>query len=124
MEDFAGGIDRAINRKPVFGADLEVLRAVSGRGVDRTSALFQRHMFSENAERIAIDKRMPEDRSFKLRARKTGDDLGLAPAEFFADGLEQFKRDDVDIAIDFGGHVLKFRMEGDGDVGRNGPGRS
>jgi len=43
---------------------------------------------------------------------------------FFGHGLEQFEGDDIDIASDFNGDVLEFRVKSNGDVGRNGPGRS
>src|SRR6266852_7601832 len=124
MEDSPGGVDGAINGKPVFGADLKVLRAMSGSGVDRAGALFERHVLGENTERIAIEKRVAEDRSFEFRAIETGDDLGIAPPEFFGHGLEQFQGDYVDTASDFDGYVFEFRVESDGNVGRDGPGRS
>ena len=65
-----GRIDRAIDGQPVLDADFEILLTVAGSGVDRAGALLQRDVIAENAERIAIQKRMPEDRAFELRPWK------------------------------------------------------
>src|SRR5215472_9170550 len=124
MKDFTGGIHGAINRKPVSSADLEVFGAVTGCSMDRAGSLVERHVLGENTERIAFEKGVAEDRSLEPGAREPGDDPGIVPAKLFADCLEQFERDDVDIASNFSGDVLELGVKSDGDVGRDGPGRS
>ena len=48
-----------------------VLLAVAGSGVDGAGALLQRHVIGQNAQRIALEKRMAEDRAFEPRALET-----------------------------------------------------
>ena len=47
----------------------------------------------------------------------------LRPAAFFGGDFQQIRGDDVDIAFDVNGDILELRVEGDGHVGRDGPGR-
>ena len=49
--------------------------------------------------------------------------LGRRPAELLGDDREEPLGQDVDLASDFGGDVLVLGMEGDGQVGRERPGR-
>ena len=56
---------------PYLLADDVVFLAVAGRGVDRAGALLQRDVVGQDAERIALEKRMAEDRAFQLRACET-----------------------------------------------------
>ena len=47
----------------------------------------------------------------------------VLPAATGGGGFEQARGDDVDRAVHFDGDVLEFGVEGDGDVGRDGPRR-
>ena len=97
---------------------------MAGRGVDRAGALFERDVIAEDAERIAIEKRMAEDGAFELRAGKRGDGFRIRSSRSFsAVTFSSSTRDDVDVAADFDRDVFELRMIGDGDVGRDGPGR-
>ena len=51
-----------VHRKPVFHADDVVFLPVAGSGVNRAGSLFERHVIAQDAERIALQKRMTEDR--------------------------------------------------------------
>ena len=64
-------IHRAIDRDAVALADHVVFLAVAGSGVDGAGALFQRDVVGQNAERIALQKRMPEDGAFQSRRRES-----------------------------------------------------
>ena len=101
-----------------------IFLAVAGRGVDGAGALFERDVIGEDAEGIALEERMAEDGV--LRAARPGRRRALrevAPAAFFGGDVEQVGGDDVDVACHIDGDVLELRMEGDGHVGRDGPGR-
>ena len=98
-------------------ADLEIFLAVSGRGVDRAGALLERHVIGQNPERIAIEKRMAEDRAFELRARKSRDHLGLDPSRASPPpAFSKSYRDDVDVLATIDRHIFEFRMKGDGEL--------
>ena len=66
----ARGIHRAVGRDAVLPADHVVFLAVAGRGVDRAGALLERDVIGQDAERIALQKRMAEDGAFEARARE------------------------------------------------------
>ncbi len=71
----AGGIHRAVDLDAVLAADYVIFLPVPGSGMDRAGALFQRDVIGQNAERIALEERVVEDRAFELRAGKAGDRL-------------------------------------------------
>ena len=83
LKDTAGGIDRAVDRKAVALADDEVFLAMAGRRVDRAGALLERDVIAQDAERIAVEKRMAEDCALRACARESRDDCVSIPAERF-----------------------------------------
>ena len=80
MEEAAGGIHGTVGRDAVLLADDVIFLAVAGRGVDRAGALFERHVVGQDAERIAFEERMAEDRAFQPCAGKARRALRLCPA--------------------------------------------
>ena len=58
----AGFVHRAINRDSVLTADLEIFMAVAGCCVDGASALLQRDVLGQNAERVTLEEWMAEYR--------------------------------------------------------------
>ena len=55
---------------PYFWPIDVIFLAVSGSGVNRAGALLERHVIAQDAERIALEKRMPEDGAFDAIARE------------------------------------------------------
>jgi hypothetical protein len=70
VKEAARGVHRAVDFDAVLPADDVIFLAVSGRGVDRAGALFERDVIGQDAERIALQKRMAEDRAFELAPGK------------------------------------------------------
>jgi hypothetical protein len=60
--------------------------------------------------------------ALELGPAERGQDLGRGPAELLGHDREQPLGHDVDVAADVGRGVLGLGMEGDGHVGRQGPG--
>jgi hypothetical protein len=79
-------------------ADDVIFLAVAGRGVDRAGALLQRDVIGQDAERIALQKRMAEDGAFQ---REPGKRRALSgrPSRTFRGDLQQVGGDDVDGTI-------------------------
>ena len=101
-----------IRRDAVLLPDRVVFLAVPRSGVDRAGALFQRHVVGQDAERIALQERMAEDRAFQLRARGTSAIVVvLAPAALLRRDLQQIRGDDVDVARHIHRRVLELRDE-------------
>ena len=122
MKEAAGGVDRTVGLDAVMAAGDVVFLAVTGRGVDGAGALFERHIVGQDAERIALEKRMAENGVLHLGAGEAGEHLVFAPSALFGGDLGEIGGDDVDVARDIHRDILVFRMEGDGHVGGNGPG--
>ena len=76
------GVDRAIDGMPYCMPDDVVFLAVAGRRVNRAGALFERDVIGQDADGIALQKGMAENRAFQLCAREARDDIGLAPTAF------------------------------------------
>ena len=75
-EEAARRIHRAERRDAVLLPDGVVLLSVAGRGVHRAGALLEGHVVGQDAERIALQQRMAEDRAFDARALERGDASG------------------------------------------------
>ena len=65
---------------PYLRADDVVFLAVAGSGVDRAGALLQRDVIGQDAERVPLEERMPEDRAFQLRALERREHLRIHPS--------------------------------------------
>ncbi len=122
-EESARRIHRTKRRDAVLLPDGVVFLSVSGRGVHRPGALFQRHVVGQDAHRIALEKRMAEHRAFDPRALKRRDRLVVAPAQFFRRHLHQVRRHQVHRARHVHRRVLVARIVGDRHVRRDGPRR-
>ena len=122
LKHAAGGIDGAIDRDAVTLADDEIFLAVARRSVDSAGALFESDVIAIEAEGIAIEKRMTENNAIKFGAREAREDF-LFPTESFGDLREQAFGDDGGAFRRIDNDVLILRMEGDGEVGGDGPGR-
>ncbi len=80
--------------RPYLIARVVVFLPVPRRRVHRARALFERHVIGQHAQRIALQKRMPEHRAFELRPRERRDHFRLRPAALLRRRLQQFQRDD------------------------------
>ena len=70
LEKFPRRVNGAVDRQAIRSTDDVVLGAVSGRGVDGSSALFERDMVCQDTEGIALQEGMAEDGFVHLFARK------------------------------------------------------
>ncbi len=122
LEDAAGGIDGAIDRDAVTLADDEIFLAMAGCGVDGAGALFESDVIAVEAEGIAIEKWMAEDNAIEFGAGEAREDF-LFPTESFGDLREKAFGDDGCAFRCIDDYVLILRVEGDGEVGGDGPGR-
>src|SRR6185295_19786127 len=68
VEEVARRADRRVDLEAVAHPGLEVVRAVSGRGVDGARARFERDVFAEHAERRPRVERVLEADALELRA--------------------------------------------------------
>ena len=57
--------DRVVDRQAVVLADLEVVRAVAGRGVHGAGAGFERHVIAEDDGHFALVERMLEPQALE-----------------------------------------------------------
>src|SRR5262249_37794148 len=65
VEKTALAIDRAIGCDPILLADDVILLSMTGRGMDRSGALFERDVIGKDAKGIAIEEGMAENRPFQ-----------------------------------------------------------
>ncbi len=134
LEDLEPGVARDVGREAavvvdgrvdvdaVGDAGQVVVVAVARGGVDAARAVVERDVLGQDEERFAVDERVAGLEALELAARERGQDLGRRPAELLGDDREEPLGHDVDVALDLGRGVLVFGMEGDGHVGRQGPG--
>src|SRR5215469_12093714 len=118
----ASRIHRAVHADTVALTDNEVVLPVTRRSVDCSRALFQRDVITQKADRVALKKRMTKDCPLQLCAWKPRDHLPI-PAKRFRHLREQTFGHDYDALRSIYGNILELRVEADGKVGRNGPGR-
>ncbi len=100
-----------------------ILRAMAGRGVDGSGALFKRDVIAQNSQGIALQERVAEDSLLKLFAGERGEQLQFLPIAGFGRGVYQILGDEIDNAVIFNRRVGESRVITDGEIRRNGPGR-
>src|SRR5206468_12182467 len=114
-------IKRRINFKPIFLAGIEVIDAVTGRGVNDAAALIERYIVREHARHPNRHEGMLELHSFEIAPSVRRENFCLF---YFAFGLE--RSDSIDsqqqLAL-FRLHdrVLVVRMKRERTIMRDGP---
>ena len=99
VEEAARGVHRAVGLDAVLPRHHVVFVAVAGRGVDGAGALLERDVVGQNAERIALQERMAEDRAFERRAGERAPLREYSSQPHFSRRLlQQVRGDDVDLA--------------------------
>ena len=84
IEETARRHRRGSRRRAVLHADDVIFLTVPGRGVDGASSLLQRDVIAQDAERVPVDERMPENGAFQFVAVETGEDCRFAQPHFSA----------------------------------------
>ena len=102
------GVHRAIHRQPVLHADDVILLAMPRCGMDRAGALFQRHVVAQNAHRITVHERMPENGPSSLLPWKRASTRRLAPAAFRRRRCQQFRGHDIHVAVHVDGRHIQI----------------
>ncbi len=134
LEDLEPGVAGHVGREPavvvdgrvdvdaVGDAGQVVVVAVARGGVDGARAVLEGDVLGQDEERVAVGERVAGLEALELGAGERGQDLGRRPAELLGDDREKALGHDVDVAFDLGRGVLGLGVEGDGHVGRQGPG--
>ena len=105
----------------VLSAGREVVRTVRGRGVNAARALFGGDVLGHDAENLSRQERMREGDALQLLTSETRNDFVSRQAGRSLQRLQQFLRDDVDVAFAPGSFsstmrnrdVLERRVKGD-----------
>ena len=108
----------------VLAADVVVLVAVAGRGVDAAGAGVERDVLAQDDDALPVDERVRRGHELELRALQLGQDFEALHAADLRHAAHELLGDDIHLAA--GGlreHVVKVRIEADGEVARDGPGR-
>ena len=121
LEEVAARTDRSVNLQPVLHTGLEVVAAMAGRGVDRTRALLDGHVVGEHAERRTRVERVLEADVLELSALHAHHRRAQGAAGLLRDRRGERLGQDHDPAVDVVGAVIDLRVEGDGEVRRDGP---
>ena len=106
-------------------ANVKVLGAETGSGVDTAGAGLQRNVVAVQNDGILIQQGVLCRHQLKLAALQGGQNGtgGIVDARLFADPLGQFLGHDIDLSIgDLKQYIVKPGIEGDGHVARDGPG--
>ena len=119
----AARADRGVDVQAVADAGRVVVRAVAGRGVDDAGAGFERDVVGEHADRRAIVERVLERQPIEHLALHHDDRIAERLAGGLAHRPGQVGGEDDHPPVELVGAVVEVGMEGDGQVGRDGPGR-
>ncbi len=121
LEKTAVIIHRAEGLQPVIHAGDVVVRPVPRGGVHATGAGIQRHVIGQHQERCAVDERVARPAPVQGLPLEARDLLRLPPAALRGDRGEQLGRDDVAPVPHPHRGVVVFGVEGDSQVGGEGP---
>ncbi len=119
----AARADRGVDVQAVADAGRVIVRAVAGRGVDDAGAGLERDVVGEHADRRAVVERVLERQPIEHLALHHDDRIAERLAGGLADRPGQLGGEDHDPSVEFVGAVVEVGMEGDRQVGRDGPGR-
>ncbi len=109
----------------VLAADLIVLLAVAGSGVDAAGAGVERDVVAQDDDALAVDERVLGGHELELAALHLGEDLEALIAAHLGDAAHELLGDDVDLAVGgLGEDVVEVRVQADGEVAGDGPGGS
>src|SRR5215470_8893230 len=113
--------DRGVDFEAVANTGIEVICAVARRRMNRTSTGVERDVLAEDADRIAVVKRMAEADAFELPSFHLRDRLREIASDDRSNRRRELLGDDHRPAVDVERCVVELRMERDGEVGRNRP---
>ena len=128
-EKFHGGqkaarvVQGGINVQAVLEAHLVVFAPVARRGVHTAGARVQGDMQAQGQGRGAVIEGVAGRQTFKLRARGPAQNFGRAPAEQGGAGRKALLGQQVLRACGLHQHIGKLRMQANGHIVRQGPGR-
>ena len=77
LEEAAGGVYWTVSGDAVVAADEVVVHAVAGSGVNGAGAGFERDVFAEEPNGVALDERVAEDGFIELGAFEFGEYFGI-----------------------------------------------
>ena len=121
-DEFPVLVDGRVDIDAVGLPGQEVVVSVAGGGMHGPGAVLESDVFGQHEPGFPIDEGMPGREALQLAAGEGRQDLGGAPVELLGDGGEQAVGQDINFPSDFDGRVLVVGVEGDGHVGRQGPG--
>ncbi len=114
-------VHRAEGVQPVIHAGDVVVRPVPRGGVHAAGAGVQRHVIGQHQQRGAVDERVARPAPVQGPPLEARDLFRLPPAALRGDRREQFGRDDVAPVPHPHRGVVVVGVEGDGQVGGEGP---
>ncbi|VTR68162.1 hypothetical protein DESC_70002 [Desulfosarcina cetonica] len=116
-------VDRRVGVQAVLQAHVVIFAAVSRSGVHAAGAGFQGNVVAEDDQRVAIVKRMLAAFVFQDIGLEFGHDFVVGDAEGLHAGLDQLAGQDQHLSAGNGhGGIIEIRVQGHGQVGRQGPG--
>jgi len=124
VRELALVVHRCIDVEAVDLADLVVLLAVARGDVHAARSRIQRDEGRQDQERLPVVERVPRLEMLHDTALEGGQDLVVLDADLGHDRGDEFVGHDqhaVPVRLHRG--VIELRVEGDGQVGRDGPGR-
>ena len=123
VEEMSARADRRVDLEAVLHAGREVVAAVARRGMHGARALLERHVFGENADRLARVERVLEAQVLELRALHLRDWLAERPPGRLRYAWRQRFGEDHRASVDVIRGVIEVGMKCDRQVRRNRPRR-
>ena len=124
LSEAAPVINRRINIQPIEQPHIVVLAAMAGSGMHAAGTGIQGYMGAQNKQRVPRIQRMNAVLFFKVLRIDAAQDGKIRNAEGLHAGVHQFPGQDVNlVATDIDGDIFEIRVQRNGQVRRNGPGR-
>src|SRR5204863_370609 len=100
VEEVTSGPDGCVDVEPVLHAGQIVVRAMTGRGVDRARTGVEGDIVGEHADRVPLVQRVTEADPFELLALHAGDRWAERTFDSLAHTVGELLRDDDGTAAD------------------------
>ena len=123
VDEVAARVERGVDLQAVAHARVVVVRTVTRRRVHRARARLERHVVAQHAQRVARVQRVAEHQPVHHLPLEGGERGPEGAAGLLGHALGQVRGDDHGGAAHVVQPVLEIRVERDGQVRRDGPGR-
>ena len=115
-------VHRRVDVEAAGDAGQVIVVSVPRGRVDAPGSVLERHVIRRDENGGPIDPGMPGLEAFEVASFEFRQDRVRAELQFLGHDRQELLGEDVDFVLRLDRHIIGLRMEGDGQIGRKGPG--